>query len=200
MGWITLCKHGGGTNSSMPAIFLLAVCAGLGLEGCLSAPATSWRGVAFAGGLGAFLVLAIPHDYLGQIPSPVERREAREILDDMRAVDGPFLAYNASFVSTVLRADMYPYRDRLYDWAGGQNQESHFRPDPKRYPPDLLDAIRERRFSVIYTDGSDQQGDYAYKFIVENYQPVRVWEASLSPTGDTTGWRACLPRVRWEPR
>ncbi len=200
MGWLTLCKHGGEKNSSMPAIFLLALCVGLGLESWLALPAASWRGVATAGAFVAFLLLAFPHDYLAQIPSPSERREAREILDDMRAVKGPFLAYNASFVSTRLRGDMYPYRDRLFDWAGGQNQQSHLRPDPTRYPLEFLDAVRKRRFAVIYTDGSDQQGDYVYKFVVENYRPVRVWDASLSPSGDTTGWRACLPRVRWEPK
>ena len=200
MGWLTLCKHGGERNSSLPAIFLLAVCVGLGLEGLLAAPASSWRPLAISGALAAFLVLAFARDFLAQIPSSVDRREATAILEDMRSVKGPFLAYNASFVSTVLRSEMYPYRDRLYDWAGGQNQESHFRPDPSRYPLDLLNAIRERRFSAIYTDGSDQQGDYAYKFIVENYQPVRVWKATLSASGETTGWRACLPRVRWEPR
>ena len=77
-----------------------------------------------------------------------------------------------------MRDEMYPYRDRLYDWAGGENQESHFRPDPARYPSEFLDAIRERRFAAIYTDGSDQQGDYVYKFIVENYRPVHVWDAT----------------------
>ena len=48
MGWLTLCKHGGDTNSSTPAIFLLAVCVGLGLEGSLAAPAPSWRPVAIS--------------------------------------------------------------------------------------------------------------------------------------------------------
>jgi hypothetical protein len=200
MGWLTLCKHGGDTNSSTPAIFLLAVCVGLGLEGSLAAPAASWRPVAISGALATFLVLAFARDFLAQIPSSAERREASAILGDMRAVRGPFLAYNASFVSTVMRDEMYPYRDRLYDWAGGENQASHFRPDPARYPSEFLDAIRERRFAAIYTDGSDQQGDYAYKFIVENYRPVRVWDKTLSPNGDTVGWRACLPRVRWEPK
>ena len=89
MGWLTLCKHGGDTNSSTPAIFLLAVCVGLGLEGSLAAPAPSWRPVAISGALATFLVLAFAGDFLAQIPSSAERREAYAILGDMRAVRGP---------------------------------------------------------------------------------------------------------------
>ena len=195
LGWLTMCKHGGERNSSMPALFTLAFCVGLGYDGIVRD--TARRGLALAAGLAAFLVLAFASDPLAWIPTPLDRQEAAEILADMRAQPGPFLAYNASFVSTVMRGDMYPSRDRLYDWAGGQNQESHLRPDPARYPSDFLAAIRERRFATIYTDAGDPQGDYAQSVIAAHYQPVKAWEATLPAEGDAPRWKSALPRVKW---
>jgi 4-amino-4-deoxy-L-arabinose transferase-like glycosyltransferase len=200
MGWLTLCKHGGERNSSMPAIFLLALCVGLAYDRNLVAPAASWRPVWFSAVLGGYLLAAFPSDRLAWIPSALDRKEANELLADMRAAPGPFLAYNASFVSTLLRGEMYPYRDRLYDWAGGQNQGSHFIPDPSRYPQDFLEAVRRHAFTAIYTDGSDQQGDYVYKLIVENYRPLAVWDAALAAGEPPVRWRNALPRVKWVAR
>lgn len=196
MGWLTLCKIGGQPNSTMPAIFLVALAVGLSVDTLLAHP--RWRGL--VPGAALLLVALPPWDYLRQIPSPADRQEAREILDDMRALDGPFLAYNASFVSTLMRGEMYPYWDRLFDWAGGQNQDSAFRPDPARYPRELLDMIRGRRFRAVYTNAGDYLRDPVFVAIEESYRPARAWESGLRPGLQDLRWRHCVPRLKWLPR
>jgi hypothetical protein len=196
MGLVTMCKLGGQLNSSMPTIFLLAFALGLATD-ALVADARG-RAVFLAATL---LVAALPPwDYLDWIPSAGDRREADEILADMRAEPGPFLAYNASFVSTQMRGDMYPYWDRLYDWAGGQNKATPFAPDPARYPQDFLRLIRERRFSAVYTNASDYLRDPVYQAIGESYVATRVWAAGLGPHVRDVRWRHCVPRLKWLPR
>lgn len=198
MGWLTMCKHGGERNSSLPAVFVLSVCVGLGVDRLLENVTRAWRPLAIAVGLSAFLVVAFRGHHLEWIPTPADRQEAAELIADMRAVPGPFLAYNC-FISTTLRGETYPYFDRLYDWAGGQNQETHFRPDPGRYPAEFMAAIRNRRFAAIYTNGSEYFDDPAFGLIVLNYVPVHVWRATIAQDDEPTRWKNVLPRVKWLP-
>jgi hypothetical protein len=201
IGFFTMCKIGGQTNSSMPAIFVLAVCVGLSLDRVVRATRASLAELWIPATLALFLLAAFQRDYLAAIPTGVDRSEAAEILADMDAVRGDFLAYNASFVSTVKRGVSYPYSDRLFDWAGGQNQATPYRPDPARYPADFMDAIRERRFAALYTNGSDYLGDPAYRLMVESYQPVQVWNATIGPDPALAPrWKSCVPRVKWVPK
>src|SRR5262249_48941724 len=101
----------------------------------------------------------LSRDALRWVPSAEDRREANALWEDMRTLDGDFLAYNYSFASTVLRGHTYPYGDPLYDHAGGFDTETFHAPVLARYPQDFLDAIRQRRYAAIYTNGYIQLND-----------------------------------------
>lgn len=199
MGFLTMCKHGGQTNSLLPAIVLLGACAGLGYDALL----LRWRGASrFARpalGLALAVLLYVPFrgNYLAWLPDAGDRADAAAIWQDMRSAHGPFLAYNHSFVSTILRGEMYPSWHALWDWAGGEDAGASG-PDPGRYPPELLDKLRRRTFAVVYTNGSDYFGDPVYRLIKENYRVVRTWPPRLRG-GHMERWMYCLPRVKWEP-
>ncbi|HET7294306.1 MAG TPA: hypothetical protein VFM88_17915 [Vicinamibacteria bacterium] len=196
MGLLAMCKIGGQFNSSMPAIFLVSLGTALAADTLLARP----RLRLCVPALALFALALPPWDYLDWIPTRTDRSEAEEILADMRAVDGPFLAYNASFVSTLTRGDQYPYWDRLYDWAGGQDKRTPYQPDPARYPEGFLRLIRERRFLAVYTNASDYLKDPVYAVISENYRPVRFWGSGMGPSVTDMRWRHCVPRVKWEPK
>ncbi len=196
MGLLAACKLGGQPNSSMPAIFVVALALGLAAGPLLERGRHRLLLVA-----QALLLLALPPwDFLEWIPSPLDRAEARQILADMLEQPGSFLAYNASFVSTVHRGEMYPYWDRLYDWAGGQDARSPFRPDPARYPEDFLRLIRERHFRAVYTNAGDYLGDPVQRAIAAHYRPVFFWRSGMEPGVADKRWRHCVPRLKWLPR
>jgi len=200
MAFLALCKHGGLANSAMPAIILLGACVGLGYDSVvarLTHGGPRWVRAAVGGLVAACLFVPFRPDYERWIPTAADRADAEEILADMRALDRPFLAYNHSFVSTVMRGEMYPSWHALWDWAGGEDAGASG-PDPSRYPADLMDRIRARGFPAIYTNGSDYFGDPLYRLIKENYRVVRVWP--LRTTGAPVRWMLCVPRVRWEPK
>ncbi len=198
MGLLAMCKHGGQANSLLPAFVLLGACTGLGWDAVVARlPAGSRLApAALATVLGALLFLPFRSDYADWIPSAADRADAEAILQDMRAVPGPFLAYNHSFVSTVLRGESYPSWHALWDWAGGEDAGADG-PDPGRYPPGFLDAVRARRFAAIYTNGSDYFGDPVYRLVKEHYHVVRIWPPRRR--GGMQRWMFCLPRVKWQP-
>lgn len=196
MGLLAMCKLGGQLNSSMPAIFVLSLALAFASDTLLARARLRFAVPALA----LFLLALPPWDYLDWIPTATDRAEAEEILADMRSLGGPFLAYNASFVSTLTRGETYPYWDRLYDWAGGQDKRTPFQPDPARYPEDFLRLIRERRFKAIYTNAGDYLKDPVYSVIGEHYRPVRFWESGMGPSVTDMRWRHCVPRLKWEPR
>lgn len=202
---ISATKVGGEPNSALPAIFLTAVSAGLGaveawqlLEGsvvrrALRAAATAllavwplWTG-------------AIPPDALAWIPSFEDRWAARELWADMRREPGEFLAYNYSFASTVLRGHTYAVGDRLFDFAGGYDDATFRQPVLARYPPEFVEAIRERRYSAIYTNGFGIVGDPIELIIRQHYMPALTFGTPSNAPG-TLRWRLPTPRVKWVPR
>jgi hypothetical protein len=195
VGLLAMCKHGGQANSLLPAFVLLGACSGLAWDAVASRLSAGWALArpALATVLGALLLLPFRSDYRDWIPTAADRADAEAILEDMRAVPGPFLAYNHSFVSTVLRGEPYPSWHALWDWAGGEDAGAQG-PDPARYPAALLDAIRGQRFAAIYTNGSDYFGDPVYRLIKQHYRVVRTWP----PRGPMKRWMFCLPRVRWQ--
>jgi hypothetical protein len=194
---MTLFKVGGATNSAMPAVFLLGIAVGFGLDAV-------WRqardrpvlGAALPVGLAVWMVVLFGTDVVRAVPGRADRQLADRVWQDMRAEPGPFLAYNHSFVSTALRGETYPYADRLYDWAGGYGAANFRAPDAQRYPPAFLDAIRGRRFVAIYTAGG-YLGDPVPGLIEQYYRVAQVY-ASVSD--EAPRWQRCLPRLRWVPQ
>jgi hypothetical protein len=198
--FLTLLKMGGQTNSGMPAIFLLGIVAGFGaehvwrlLEG--SRGRRSLR-AALAAGFAGFLVLASGGDYFSAVPTREGRQVAEELWQDMAGQPGPFLAYNHSFVSTVLRGETYPSADALYDYAGAYAAATFRQPDVSRYPRDFLGDIAAGRFSAIYTAGS-YAGDPVNLVIALNYRAVKTYGSSRE---DSPRWARCLPGTKWAPR
>jgi hypothetical protein len=198
---LALSKIGGQTNSAMPAIFLVAITAGLAgerlwraLGGSLAA-----RGLRLAGavvlGLTPWVWGAVPADVSAWIPSTQDRADAAALWEDMRQTPGDFLPYNYSFASTVLRGKTYALADRLFDFAGGFDAETFWEPDLERYPPGLVRAIREQRFTAIYTNGRGISSDPIQQIIRRYYAVGRVF----GDADPTARWRLCMPRVKFVP-
>jgi hypothetical protein len=202
MAAVALMKIGGQTNSAMPAVFLLAITAGLAGEQLWRALGTgaAGRGVRLAGAAALTIAPwawgAVPADVAAWIPSARDRADAAALWDDMARMPRDFLPYNYSFASTVLRGKTYPLADRLFDFAGGFDEETFWEPDVDRYPPALLAAIRAQRFAAIYTNGGGITGDPVQGIIREHYGIARVFGERVS----TPRWKLCMPRVKFVPR
>jgi hypothetical protein len=204
---LTFAKVGGDSNTAMPAILLLATTTGLAGDALWRALAAAPAGrLVRAGGALALAVLpllagALPRDLPAWIPSRADLADVDALWDDMRDVPGDFLAYNYSFVSTVLRGRTYPHGDRLYDLAGGYGAATFRHPDAGRYPAEFLAAIRERRFAAIYTSPLGIPNDPVLALIQERYRPVQVFGGSrfFDPTA-APRWKWSTPVVKWLPR
>jgi len=205
VGASTFCKVGGEANSSLPAVFLLATAAGVASQDVWRwlGTAPHRREIRLAGVIvlvaTPLLAGALPGDVRGWIPSLADRREARALWEDMRGTPGEFLAYNYSFVSTVLRGRTWAVGDRLYDFAGGFDAATFRRPILGRYPSDFLDAIRGRGFAAIYTNGTGIPNDPVETFIRRHYVVQRIF-GSVDFSPSVPRWRMCTPRVKWVPR
>jgi len=198
--FLTLLKVGGQTNSGMPAIFLLGIAAGFGAEHVWRVlERDGWRRLLrtlFTAGLAGFLLLASGGEYFVAVPTRQGRQLAEQVWDDMADQRARFLAYNHSFVSTVLRGETYPSADALYDYAGGYDAATFRNPDVSRYPGDFLSDIVNKRFSAIYTAGTIA-GDPVDRVISTHYQVVKAY---ILPRRDAPRWARCLPRFKWTPR
>lgn len=202
---ISFTKVGGDVNSALPAMFLAAVGAGLAADGVWrtldsSAPRRAIRAAGIVVLLGAPLWYgALPSNALEWIPSFADRQEARELWNDMQDQPGDFLAYNYSFVSTVLRGKTYANGNFLYDFAGGFDAKTFRRPDLRKYPPEFADAIRTQHYTAIYTNGGGILFDPIETLIHRYYYPMRSFgTVDLSPDG--IRWRQVTPRVKWVPK
>jgi hypothetical protein len=198
-------KIGGQTNSAMPAIFLLGIAAGFGADAAWRAldRGAAARALRAAGALGLtlFLSAGFREDVAGWVPGEHAREVARELLADMRRERGPFLPYNHSFISTVLRGESYPYGDRLYDYAGGFDQQSLWFPTEDRYPRAFLDRVRKQRFTAIYRSVGGYPRDPVDREIAEHYRVERLFAPDLFWLGERGArWKRCLPREKWVPR
>jgi len=198
-------KVGGGMDSALPAIFLAATAAGLAAPDAWRAlDASRTRRALRATGLVVLVITplwcdALPPDLLDWIPTAEDRRQARELWEDMRAQPGEFLAFNYSFVSTVLRGRTYPNGSLLYSFAGGYDASTYLRPDVARYPRDFLQAIKEHRFTAIYTNGGPVPDDPIDRLIRYYYAPERSFgEVAVGP--DAIRWRQATPRQKWLPK
>ena len=202
---LSMSKVGGELNSAMPLVFLCATAAGVAAEDVWRSLGTTPRrrmvriGGALALGAAPVWFGALPRNAHRWLPSAEERRQAQDLWDDMRAVEGEFLAYNYSFVSTILRERTYASGDRLFDHAGGFDAATFRTPDLARYPGPFLDAIRERRYAAIYTNGYMFAGDPVESLIRQHYAPARAF-GPAEHTSETPRWRMATPRVKWLPR
>jgi hypothetical protein len=185
----------------MPAIFLLAMTAGLaGAELWRALATTTARRAVRLAAVSALALFpwlwgAVPADVSAWIPSARDRADAAALWEDMRRSPGDFLPYNYSFASTVLRGRTYPLADRLFDWAGGFDEETFWQPDFARYPPALVAAIRAQRFSAIYTNGGGIRGDPIQLIIRQHYAIARVFGERVT----APHWKLCIPRVKFLP-
>ncbi len=205
VGALAFCKVGGDSNSSLPAVFLIGLATAMAGD-----DVWRWLGTTparRAGRLAGIVVLvampgftgALSTDFLRWIPTAADRREARALWEDMRSVQGEFLPYNYSFVSTILRGRTWAVGDRLYDFAGGFDAATFRRPDVDRYPSYLLEAISDRDFAAIYTNGGGIPNDPVDDLIGENYRVGRVF-GKVDFTPSVPRWRKCTPRVKWVPK
>jgi hypothetical protein len=202
---VSFTKLGGDLNSALPAIFLAAAAAGLAWDSVWAALDNSVRKrLLRATGVIVLIVVplwygALPLNALDWIPTKEDRQEARDLWNDMKNQPGDFLAYNYSFVSTILRGKTYAYGDFLYDYAGGYDAKTFRRPDPRKYPMDFVDPIRMRRYTAIYTNGGGILFDPIDRLIRRHYRVERSFgTVDLSP--DAIRWRQVTPRVKWVPK
>lgn len=202
---LSFIKVGGDTNSALPAIFLAAIAAGLAAQDVWRALEVSTpRRALRAAGLVVLLVMplwgnALPADLLEWIPTAEDRRAAHDLWEDMRAQPGDFLAYNYSFASTVLRGKTYPNGSLLYAFAGGYDASTFLRPDVARYPPEFVQAIAERRYTAIYTNGGRVPDDPIDRLIRSHYRPERTF-GELAVRPGVARWRQVTPRQKWVPK
>jgi hypothetical protein len=198
---VSFVKVGGEGNSAMPAIFLLALAAGLAFDPLWRLPIAPPLRLAGAAALIAFPLVAnaVPNELWAAIPDATDRSLADEVWEDMRQTPGPLLAYTNSFASTLLQGEMHAVGDRLYDWAGGFDPPlAH--PDVSLYPPDYLAAIRERRYAAIWTARSGLLNDPVEALIREQYVLARTVGLERFPKTSIPRWRWCAPTLKWVPK